>query len=157
MPFFYAIAPGANVVTSGTANTEVDHLRTLTVAGRPAYITGCRAVGKGAALTAISGIIARLFRFATPSTVGTAITPRPRDPGSPAARLTAFTAPTIGGTPTLQEAFGFGAAGPGGWVAEDREAAIALDPAGGANGNLDLISASGTVSLNFEYSLTHAE
>lgn len=157
MPFFYSIAPGANVATSGTANTEVDHLRTLTVAARPAYVTGCRVQGKGAGLTAISGIILRLFRFATPSTVGTTITPRPRDAGSVAARLTAFTAPTIGATPTLQEAFGCGAAGPGGWVAEDAEAAIALDPAGGANGNLDLMSASGTVSLNLEYGLTFKE
>lgn len=157
MPFVYHTGPAANVATSGTANTEVDHLRTLTAAGRGARISGLYLTGKGAALTAISGIIVRLYRFVTASTVGTAITPRPRDPLSPAALLTAFTAPSVGGTPTLQLAVGCGAAGPGGWVARDQDSPMELVPAGGANGNLDLLSASGTASLNFEYSLEHAE
>lgn len=157
MPFIYTIAPAANETTNATPNTETNHLRTLTAATRMAMFTGIYVLGKGAGLTAISGIILRLKRFATPSTVGGAITPEPRDPGAQAAVLTAFTAPTTGATPTLQAAFGCGAAGPGGWVARDRDSEILLEAAGGAKGNVDILSASGTASLNFEYSTEHME
>ena len=157
MPFVYQIAPHANVATSGTANTEVDHLRTVTGATRAAAFTGCYIIGKGAGLTAISGIVIRLRRFATPSTVGTAITPAPKDPTAPASTITAATTPTAGLTATQQLAFGCGAAGPGGWVARDRDSEILLVAGGAANGNLDVFSASGTVSLNFEYSTEHIE
>ena len=157
MPFVYQIAPHVNVTTSGTANTEVDHLRTATGATRAAAVTGCYVLGKGAGLTAISGIVIRLRRFATASTVGTAITPSPKDPTAPASTITAATTPTAGVTATQQVAFGCGAAGPGGWVARDRDSEILLVAGGGANGNLDIFSASGTVSLNFEYSTEHIE
>lgn len=155
--FVYSLAPGANVTTSGTANTEVDHLRTVTAAARAAFFTALYLIGKGAGLTVISGIVARLYRYATASTLGTTLVARPRDSGAPAARLTAATGPTAGATPTLQLAVGCGAAGPGGWVARTQDDTIALDAGGGANGNLDLESASGTVSLNFEYTLEFAE
>ena len=157
MPFVYGTARHVNDTTSGTANTEVDHLRTLTGATRAASVTGIYVLGKGAGLTAISGIVVRVRRFATASTVGTAITPAPKDPTAPAAILTAFTLPTAGATATQQLAFGCGAAGPGGWVARDRDSEILLVAGGGANGNLDLFSASGTVSLSFEYALEHLE
>lgn len=157
MPYVYSIAPAANVTTSATANTEVDHLRTLTGSTRIASIIGCYGIGKGAGLTAISGIVLRLRRFTTASTAGTAITPAPRDPTAPAAVLTAFTGPTVGTTATQQLAFGFGAAGPGGWVAINPDAGILLVAGGGANGNADILSASGTASLNFEYSTEHVE
>jgi len=157
MPFVYTIAPQANVTTNGAADTEENHLRILTVASRGIRVNALNAVGKGAGLTAISGIVLRLVRFVTPSTVGAAIVPRPRDPASPAAITTPFTAPTSGATPTLQQAVGFGAAGPGGWVATHPEDQITLEAAGGADGNLDMLSASGTVSLNLEYTLGFSE
>lgn len=155
--FIYQTGPAANVATSGSANTEVDHIRFLTGAARMAKIQALYLQGKGAALTAISGIIARLYRYATASTVGAAITPQPRAASAPAAILTAFTGPTVGATPTLQLAVGCGAAGPGGWVARDEDSKIQLEAAGGAKGNLDMLSASGTASLNFEYSIEHSE
>jgi len=157
MPFVYSTVPGANVTTSGTPNTEVDHLRYLTAATRQAAIIALYLLGKGAGLTAISGIVARFKRFGTASSAGGAITPAPRDPTAPAAVLTGFTAPTAGSTPTLQLAVGCGAAGPGGWVAPNPDAAIVLVPGGGANGNVDLFSASGTASLNLEYAVEHSE
>lgn len=156
MPFVYATAPAANVAANATPNTDTVHLRFLTVAAKSAAIKALYLVGKGAGLTAISGIAARLVRQATASTVGGAITPTPRGTIG-AASLTAFTAPTVGATPTQALVIGCGAAGPGGWVAPDLDSAIALDAAGGANGNLDLISSSGTASLNFQYTIEHAE
>jgi hypothetical protein len=157
MPFVYQTGPAANVTTSGSANTEVDHIRTSTGSARVAMIQGLYLIGKGAGLTAISGIVARMYRYATASTAGTTITPRPRAPAAPAADLAASTGPTAGSTPTLQVAAGCGAAGPGGWVARDEDSKIQLQAGGGANGNLDMLSASGSTSLNFEYSLEHAE
>jgi hypothetical protein len=157
MPFVYQIARHTNDTTSGTANTEVDHLRTATGTSRQAAVTALYVIGKGAGLTAISGIVFRLRRFATASTAGTAITPTPKDPTAPASTITAATLPTAGSTGTNQIAIGCGAAGPGGWVARDRDSEIVLAAGGGANGNLDLFSASGTVSLSFEYALEHME
>lgn len=156
MPFIYATAPSANVATNATPNTDTDHLRLLTVAAKGAAVKALYLIGKGAGLTAISGIAVRLVRLATASTVGTAITPAPRGTVG-AASLTAFTAPTIGITPTQQLVIGCGAAGPGGWVAPDVDSAICLDAGGGANGNLDLISSSGTASLNYQWTMEHAE
>lgn len=146
-----------NYTTSGTANTEVDHLRTLTVAARGAAFTGLYVAGKGAGLTAISGIAFRLKRFSTASTVGSALTPHPKDPLAAAAQLTAFTAPTLGTTATIVLFIGCGAAGPGGWVAPNPDQAIVLSANGGANGNLDLFSVSGTASLNFEWGMEEQE
>ena len=156
MPFVYATAPSANVATNGTINTDTDHLRFLTAAAKSATVKALYIIGKGAGLTAISGIAIRLVRQATPSTVGGAITPAPRGTVG-AASLTAFTAPTVGSTPTQALVVGCGAAGPGGWVAPDADSQIALDAAGGANGNLDMISSSGTLSLNFQDTIETTE
>lgn len=155
----YNIAPPAAVTTSGTANTDVDHLRLLTVAARMAWVKALQLRGKGAALTTITGIEVMLKRFATASTAGSAITPIPRDlSGAVAARTTAFTGPTIGATPTIQLAIGCGATGPGGWTAPDVDSYITLDAGGGANGNLDLISqTAGVVALAFGYDLETGE
>lgn len=156
--FVYNTAPPAAVNTSASANTDVDHLRLLTVAARMAYVKALYCRGKAFAATTITGIEVMLKRMATASTVGSAITPNPRDAGSPAARLTAFTGPTIGATPTIQLAIGFGATGPGQWVAPDVDSYLDLDAGGGANGNLDLISQTGgTVAMPFGYDLEHGE
>lgn len=156
--FVYNIAPPAAVTTSASANTDVDHLRLLTVAARMAWVKALYLRGKGAALTTITGIEVMLKRMATASTAGSAIVPQPRDAGSPAARVTPFTGPTIGATPTIQLALGCGATGPGAWVAPDNDSYIDLDAGGGANGNLDLISqTAGTVALGFGYDLEIGE
>ena len=156
MPFVYATAPVANVATNATPNPDTEHLRLLTVAAKSAQVKALYLVGKGAGLTAISGIAVRLIRQGTASTVGTALIPAPRGTVG-AASLTAFTGPTVGATPTQALVIGCGAAGPGGWVAPDADYCISLDANGGANGNLDLISSSGTASLNFQFTLEHAE
>jgi hypothetical protein len=159
MPFFYATAPTSDVATSASANTTVDHLRTLTVAQQPANITKLDLVGKGAAQSTITGIEIRLSRFTTASTVGSAITPAKRNADQPAANLTAFTGPTIGTTETINWAGGMMSSGQGGFVPIDPgDDSIYLGANGGANGNLDLLSQTeGTAALNFKYTLGHRE
>jgi hypothetical protein len=155
--YVYNTSPPANVTTNGTINTDQDHLRLLTVAGTIALVRALYLKGKGGGLTAISGIEASLKRFGTASTAGAAIVPAPTDARSPAAALTPFTGPTIGATPTIALSISCGATGPGAWVAQDFDDVIQLVAGGGANGNLDLISQSATISLNFGYSLRHME
>lgn len=155
--FIYNSAPGANITTNGSANTDTDHLRVLTQSARSVLVKALRLMGKGAGLTSLSGIQLYLRRYTTASTAGSGLTPRPSAPSAPAADLTAFTGPTVGATVTLVKAVGCGAAGPGAWVAEDDKSAIQLETGGGAKGNLDLVSQSGSTGLNLEYDLVHEE
>ena len=159
MPFYFATAPTADVATSASANTAVDHLRTLTVAQQAAAVTKLDLIGKGAAQSTITGIEIRLSRFTTPSTVGSGITPAKRNSDQPAANLTAFTGPTIGATETIQWSGGMMSSGQGGFTPLDPyDDAIYLVANGGANGNLDLLSQTeGTAALNFHYTLGHRE
>jgi hypothetical protein len=155
MPFYYSTVPTADVATSATANTTVDHLRTLTV-GRDTAITKLDLVGKGAAQSTITGIEVRISRFTTTvSSVGTAITPVRRNPDFPAPTLTAFTGPTIGTPEAIIWAGGMMSSGQGGFVPIDPvDDAILLANGGGVNGNADVLSQSeGAVALNFKYTL----
>lgn len=151
MPFVYnlALATSGNLTTSGTANTEVDAFFVKAGSSRPVWLRAINLIGKGAGLTALSGIAMRIAKFATASTAGTAITPQPTD-GARAAVHTSASRPTVGTTRTNHMSLGCGAAGPGGWAALDQEGAIALDA--GAAGSIDGLDASGTVSLAYEFS-----
>jgi hypothetical protein len=53
------------------------------------------------------------------------------------------------GTASFRGGCGCGASGPGGWVAPNPDAAITLD--GNATKSIDLYSASGQASLNYEF------
>jgi len=151
-------AVGAMYTTNGTATTLTDHIRFLTVSPRACNIQGVYLQGRGAGLTAISGIMLRFQRFATASTSGTSATPHPRDAGQQAAVTTPFTLPTIGsGAVATQLVIGCGAAGPGGWVAPNPDSYISLATGGGANGNGDFVSGSGTISLGFDMTIEHWE
>jgi hypothetical protein len=153
----YHTGPGATVSTSGSINTEVDHIRFLTGSSKGAFFKKLDLSGQGAELTAIHAIRVRFYRYATPSTAGSAATPRSRTAPAATAVLTAFTAPTPGATPTLQAVGACGAAAPGGWQAWNRDSMIQLDAGGGAAGNLDLLSSSGKAALTFEYGMEHEE
>src|SRR5262244_395183 len=161
MPFVFSITPGAAQATSGSANTEVNHLRMITGTTRTCSINALYVMGKGAALTAISGIVYRLKRQSAASTVGSAITPKPRQ-GATAAVTVASTGPTNGGagTSSYQLAIGSGAAGPGGWVAPNPDSMVLLDAGGSTsteNTNCDLLSASGTTGLFIDYTVEFQE
>jgi hypothetical protein len=158
MPYVYSLAPATSSQTNGAANTETNHLRTFTGAARSAAINALYVFGKGAGLTAISGIGYRLKRMSAASTVGTDLARNPRSPNYPAAALGANTLPTNGTAAAYQLAIGSGAAGPGGWVAPNPDSMIQLEAGNsGGNGNVDLFSASGSASLFFEYSLEFQE
>jgi hypothetical protein len=143
--------------TNSTSNTVTDHLRFLTVSPKACMIQSLQLNGRANNLAGINGIQIRMMRMGTASTVGSAASIRPRLPTAPAAVTTAFTAPTIGSTPTLQLAIGFGAGGPGGFTARDSDSVIQLDTAGGANGNIDMLSGATNVSLTFDATVEHYE
>lgn len=162
MPFVYGsmtAVVATNFSTSGTPNTEVDHLF-VKPGTRNIGILGLYVGGKGAGLTAISGIAYRMKKWTTTSSAaGTAITPTPRDPGAQACKATAAGASggvTSGtGGPLYIGGCVSGAAGPGGWVAPNPDAMPTLE--GSANQSIDLFSASATASLSFEATIEHVE
>jgi len=151
MPMVYslALATEANIATSGTPNTETE-VFFVKPGVRNAALQAVYVIGKGSGLTAISGIVFRLIRWGTASTAGTGITPTPKDPGMQAAKQSAASAPTAGTTRLNKILFGCGAAGPGGWVAPNPDSLEVLE--GGGAQSIDLLAASGTASLNFEFS-----
>lgn len=167
MPFVYNMSSktiGENYTTSGTGNTEIDVAFVKPGATRTVNLITLRLQGKGAGLTALSGIMARLKMWtSTASSGGTSLAPAPVDIRAPAAVHTAAAGAAAGinavtsgtGGPTVIGGCGCGASGPGGWVAPNPDAAIALD--GGQNKSIDLFSASGTVSLNYEFQMETQE
>lgn len=164
MPFVYnssGIINTQNFVT-GAINTPQDYYF-IKPGTRNAGVLSLICGGKGAGLTALSGIQYTLEKYPTTATTintGTAITPAPRDPGAQAAKATAATstgAQFTAGTGTLVYVGGCfsGAAGPGGWVAENPDALPTLE--GSANQSIDLWVASGTAGLNFNFTIAHQE
>lgn len=154
MVYRVALATAGNTTTNATPATENETM--FVKAGvRNAALQAFYAMGKGAGLTAISGIIHRIINWATASTSGTGITPKPSDPGMQAAKATAASAPTAGSTRTQHMSIGCGAAGPGGWVAPNPDSLILLE--GGGAPSIDALNASGTASLPFEWSAEFQE
>jgi hypothetical protein len=158
-----SLGTAGNSACSGTPNTETDAISFIAAAASPwrtAQFQAAYVIGKGAGLTAISGIVFRIMRAttATATTGGTATTPRPKDTVGPAAVTTAVTAATTPSSTgrTNHVIFGCGAAGPGGWVAPNPDSTISLAPATTAP-SVDLLAASGTASLNYEFSVEHTE
>lgn len=155
MPFVYSIATKAvadTFATHATPGTEIDALF-VKPGTRNVAVTLLQVLGRGAGLTALSGIAFRLKRYpTTAAAAGTAITPGPKDPGAQASKCTAAgasTGVTVGtGTPIFVGVCGCGAAGPGGWSARDGDSSGVVE--GSANQSIDLFPASGTASLNYE-------
>ena len=156
MPMIYSLslATAGNTTTNATPATENETF--FVKAGvRNAALQSMYVIGKGAGLTAISGIAHRIIKFTTASTAGTAITPTPKDPGMQAAKQTAASAPTAGSTRINRIVFGNGAAGPGGWVAPNPDSVELLE--GGGTFSIDALNVSGTASLPFEWSAETVE
>jgi len=149
MPFVYTVegAPATPYATHATPNTE-DPTLVLRQATRGVNISEILVHGRGAGLTAITGIGYRVRRWTTAGTGGTAITPSPRRIGTTASttaadKVTAITPGTVSGA--YQVAFGCGAASPGGWVARDEDSKIHLE-AGGAD-ELNINSVCGLTAM----------
>jgi hypothetical protein len=151
MPMVYGIslATAGSLTTNGSANTETETY--FVKAGtRNVGLQSMYVVGKGAGLTAISGIAFRIIRWGTASTAGTSLTPTPKDPGMQAAKATAASRPTSGTTRINHLVFGCGAAGPGGWVAPNPDSIIYMEGSGAQS--ISCMDVSGTISLAFEFS-----
>lgn len=164
MPLVYVSDGAVNTANfvSGAINTPQDYFF-IKPGTRNAGLLSLIVGGKGAGLTALSGISYELEKYPTTSTAlntGTALVPAPADVGFQAAKATAgtstgaqFTAGT--GTKVFVGGCFSGAAGPGGWVAENPDALPMLE--GSANQSIDLWVASGTASLNFNFKIKHQE
>lgn len=156
MPFVYGIDSGT-LYTAAASNTE-DPTIVLRQASRGFDLTGMYAAGRANAATTISGLNIRVRRWTTAGTGGTTLTPAPRRIGTTAAtgaadKQTAITPGTV--TAGYQVSFGFGKAGPGGWVARDADSAIHVE--GGSSDELDLNSIGTEASLTFILSAEIAE
>jgi len=151
--FVYSLMLGSDVTTNATPATANDFAwhrpGTRNLSLQAIYL-----VGKAAALTSISGIAIRVEKWFTTASSVSALTLNPKDIGMQAAKGTAgmsATTVTSGtGGPTLLGSIGCGAAGPGGWVAQNPDAMPTLE--GGDNKSIDLFNVSNTASLKFECS-----
>lgn len=156
MPMVYTLdlATAGNLTTNATPNTETE-----TYFAKPGVrnmaLQSMYVIGKGAQLSSLSGIVFRIIKWGTASTAGTGITPRPKDTGMQAAKQTAASRPTSGTTRTNHMVFGCGAAGPGGWTALNPDSVLLSE--GGASESISCMDASGTASLNFEWSAETVE
>lgn len=162
MPFYYSVSPGVSQTTSGTTNTEIDHLFIKPGTGRTSSVRSCTVHGKANGLSTISGITFRWKTWtSTASSGGTGLTPAPRDGTVQASKSTAGYGTTSGvtsgtGGPSVHVAFGCGASGPGGWTAEDADAVIGPLESGATKSN-DLFSSAINTSLVFESSVSIIE
>lgn len=156
-------AQAENYTTSGTPNTETEPFF-IKPGTRTLGVQRLMVQGKGAALTALSGLVYRLKKwFTTAGAGGTGVTPSPSDVGAQACKATAGLG-TAGGTavvtagtggPTLLAMCGSGAAGPGGWIAANVDDNKVLEAS--ATQSIDLFVASGTASMNYEFEVDHVE
>lgn len=151
MIYGVSLTTAGNTATSSSANAELG-VFSMKPGARNASLQSFYVLGKGAGLTAISGIVMRVVTFGTASTTGSGavVTPTPKDPGYEAAKAAGISGQTPGTTRLNALSFGCGAAGPGGWVAPNPDSLIVA--VGSGAGSVDVLSASGTVSLNFEWS-----
>lgn len=152
MPFYYACS--LQGITAGTSQT--DQLQLLTAANKRA----CRVTGVyGAANnTTVGGIAVRGGRFSTPSSSGSGVTPQLRDADGPAAGTDANSLPTPGTTFTQQLAASVSQTGGGQpWFAIEPDAAVTLDPNGGAKGNMDFYTLASAASMALDLTVEFNE
>lgn len=155
MPFYYSIEN--THTTSGTAATEADAIRTTTGSSRTTAFSRLVAGASGAAQD--NQCMVKLWRMSTASTVGSAVTPKPKDNSAPASVFTANTAPTIGTKETNATLIlPFNSRAMVQWVALTPDEAIVLAAGGGANGNVDILDEQAAGSaVAIRYGLTAYE
>lgn len=156
MPFIYTDTPATpgNLTTNATPNTATETFF-VKPGTRTVSLLGVSIMGKSAAATSITGLIFRLYKWATASTAGTGLSIVSPDPGVQTAKHTAASRSTVGTTRTNGPVFGCGKAGPGGYVPVAGDAAFVAE--GGAAGSINMEDAAGEASLNFEFSLSVGE
>lgn len=168
MPFLYTSMSKEsleNFQTSSGANTELEQFFLKPGASRPLTIVALRVQGKGAGLTALSGIAIRLKQWTTAAATtvaGVATIPAPKQKLAPACVATAgmvtaasstITAGTGGGT--YVGLASMGASGPGGWVSINPDDSVQLD--GGTSQSIDMVSSSPTANMSYEFAADNVE
>lgn len=163
MPMVYTSSlatPGVSTC-SGSANTETGAISLkppVTLPARTIYLQAAYVIGRATALTTISGIVFRIITATTASTGGTATTPNPKDTAMAVATAGAVTGQTISTTGRKNHViFGCGAAGPGGWVAPNPDSMVVQPAVVTTAPSVDLVAASATASLTYEFSVEHQE
>lgn len=141
-------------------NTEQDFVFVKPGATRAVGVPALRVQGKGAGLTALTGLSLRLKQWtgsASTTTGATSVTPQPKNNLVPAAAATAGLTSTAAGVVTSGTTGAYvgmatmGASGPGGWVGINPDDLPLLD--GGASKSQDVVSSSPTASMSFEFQL----
>lgn len=152
--------------SNGSAATETDHYRLLTIAEQETAKL-MEVMGTARSGTAGGGSL-RVRRYATPSTGGTAgsgaTLPNPTNAAlnqTIVANTTNFTdATTITAGTTATNVLSIGLAqtgGQGGWVTPFDGAGIDMIPNGGAQGNLDFVSIFNAASIAIDLSIGFRE
>jgi hypothetical protein len=154
VPFYYSSS--YLHTTNGTPNTELDAFRYLTVSPRGCNITR---IIVGASATAVDAqVFLDIRRMSTASTVGSAFVPEKADPANQAAVTTPFTLPTKGTPNTNPNLYmAFNSRGTWQFVALNPDEAITLVTAGGANGNIDVLSNASLASVPLRLTQIHWE
>ena len=168
MPFCYTLTSqtisATPYATSGSAGTAIDFFFLKSGAGAKSAIYNLRAQGRGAGLTALTGVSLNLRNWTTASTGGTAMTATPNSLAGAVACQATAAAGAAGGTGavtagsgggTYRGGMGMGGSGPGGWVAANPDAAI--EQAAGSAGSVDWYSIAGVASMNFDFWLEFQE
>lgn len=156
MPMVYSLSTtmlATVFTTSATPPTTIEH-QFIKPGTRNIALLSLLGSGRGAGLTALTGISVRILKSTTTSASGgTPQTPTPSDIGMQASKATAgmsaTTDVTLGtGGPVAIGHIGFGGSSAGGWVAENSDAKPVLE--GSDNKSFGFRSVSGTASMNFE-------
>jgi hypothetical protein len=154
----------ATYSTSGSTNTEIDVFSMKPGSGRSTSVYAIRGNGRGAGLTALTGISLNVKLWTTASTGGTSLTPSSNDVGNTIAATMVPRIGTGGGTNavtagsgggTYRGGFGFSGSGPGGWTAANPDAGLTMSA--GYAGSHDLYSISGTASMLYEFQVENQE
>ena len=154
MVYRSSLATAGTLTTNATPNTETEAFF-LKPGARNVTFAAISMIGKGAGLTQLSGIVMRIIKWGTASTAGTSITPQPVDPGMQAATATAASRPTSGTTRTNGLITGCSGTNLGGWTMPNVDAGIVCQ--GSAANCVSGLDASGTASLNYEFSFDSQE
>lgn len=157
MPFVYGLVPGVTQTTSGTPSTETTGMQLIPLAvtaTRTLRFIGFYIHGKGAGLTAISGISFRVKMMSAFSSGGTTVNPTARDSGvsaqAPDAWIGRRDGTTDGAVTSTTLVIGCGAAGASGWFSPGPASDIVKQYVGGEG--LEIRVASGLASMNYEES-----
>jgi hypothetical protein len=160
MPVYTSSLATAGSTTGNAANTESPGTWSLKTAsqGRNLYLERMDVVGKANAATTISGSAIRILSFTTASTAGTAFTPTSTDvTANETATGVGASGQTVSSTGRKQHAiFGFGIAGPGGYVAAAPDKRVVITPNATAP-SIDAVHVSATAAIVYEWSFQHSE